>query len=271
MKKLTILAAFMLLATASVIAQTEKTTVIIKETDEGKETTTIVEKFFTSRLQQTLPDLYYGYLNLCNEPFGPEANIPLRSSAFEWGTYNQHTIFCTKGGHFGMTWGFGISNSYNLFSHDKVFVVGIDPNDENKAGFMLLSDYSKSTDEGGLGHGPENNYAHRSYLRYWSLRLPLMVQAQCNINGTPLALAAGVEAEWRFGVRSFARYGGSKHTIANNFDYNPLGLNAIVSLAGDDGVLFARMGLTEFMQAYDSDGNFKDLYQVSIGFGFNFD
>ena len=264
MKKLTILAAFMLLATASVIAQTEKTTVIIKETDEGKETTTIVEKFFTSRLQQTLPDLYYGYLNLCNEPFGPEANIPLRSSAFEWGTYNQHTIFCTKGGHFGMTWGFGISNSYNLFSHD--VVLRTDSEDGNKAIFESLWNYSNKD-----GYGPDNHYAHRSYLRYWSLRLPLMLQTQCNVNGTPLALAAGVEAEWRFGVRSFARYGGSKHSIASNFDYNPLSLNAIVSLAGDDGVLFARVGLTEFMQAYDNDYNFKDLYQITIGFGFNFD
>ena len=268
MKKLTLLAAFMLLATAGLVAQ-EKTTVIIKETNEGKETTTIVEKVFRSKLHQTLPDLYYGYLDLYTGSFGPEAHIPIRSSSFEWGTYNQHTIFCTKGGHFGMTWGLGISNSYNYFSHD--MVLRTDSDDDNKAKFMSLWDYSRPTDEGGFGNGPENHYAHRSFLRYWSLRLPLMLQVQCDVNDTPLALAAGVEAEWRFGVRSYARYGGSKHLISNNLDYNPFGLNAIVSLAGDDGVLFARMGLTDFFQAYDNDGNFKDMYQITIGFGFNFD
>ena len=170
------------------------------------------------------------------------------------------TAFCAENGVLVV----GISNSYNLFSHD--VVLRTDSEDGNKAIFESLWNYSNKD-----GYGPDNHYAHRSYLRYWSLRLPLMLQTQCNVNGTPLALAAGVEAEWRFGVRSFARYGGSKHSIASNFDYNPLGLNAIVSLAGDDGVLFARVGLTEFMQAYDNDYNFKDLYQITIGFGFNFD
>lgn len=274
MKRHLFFAVFMLFATASVFAQTEKTTVIIKESANGTEKTTIVEKVFQSKLHQTLPDLYYSYLNMYNGTFGPEAHIPIRSSSFEWGTYNQHTIFCTKGGHFGMTWGFGISNSYNFFQHDVVLRQYSEDGfneygEEVKKGqayFQNLWDYSNEP-----GNGLENHFAHRSFLRYWSLRLPVMLQVQCEINNTPLALAAGVEAEWRFGVRSFARYGGSKHTISNSLDYNPVGLNALVSLAGDDGVIFVRFGITDFFTAYDTDGGYKDMYQMAIGFGFNFD
>lgn len=262
MKKHLLFAAFMLFATASLFAQKTEKTVIIREGKEGDAKVTVIEKIFKSELHQTLPDLYYGYLNLLSGSFGPEAYVPLRSSSFEWGTYNQHTIFMEKSGHFGMSWGLGISNSYNYFSHDVV----LRKNDDGKAYFQLLDDYSQLE-----GNGPRNAYAHRSFLRYWSLRLPIMMQVQWDINGTPLAVAAGVEAEWRFGVRSFARYGGAKHTITDALDYSPVGLNAIVSLAGDDGVIFARFGLTDFFGVYDTRGNYSNMYQMTIGFGFNFD
>ena len=262
MKKFTILAALMLLATAGLFAQKSEKTIIIREGNDGDEKVTIVEKIFSCKLHQTLPDLYYGKLNMYNGPFGPEAHVSLRSSSFEWGAYNQHTIFITKDSHFGMSWGLGISNSYNYFSHD--LVLRLDEN--NKACFQSLWDYSGEPD-----NGPQNHYAHRSFLRYWSLRLPLLMQVQWEINDTPLAIAAGVEAEWRFGVRSFARYGGSKHTITNSLDYNPVGLNALFSIAGDDGVIFARFGLTDFFSVKDNWGDYSNMYQMSIGFGFNFD
>ena len=263
MKKHLLFAAFMLFASASLFAQTTKErTIIIREGNDNDEKVTVIEKIFTSKLHQTLPDLYYGFLNLNNDAFGPSANVPLRSSSFEWGTYNQHTIFMEKSGHFGMSWGLGISNSYNYFSHDKV----LRKDNEGKAYFQSLNAYSSEE-----GNGPVNNYAHRSFLRYWSLRLPLLMQVQWQINDTPFALAAGVEAEWRFGVRSFARYGGAKHTITDALDYNPVGLNALVSLSGSNAMLFARFGLTDFFGVYDSNGNYSKMCQMTIGFGFNFD
>lgn len=262
MKKHLLFAAFMLLATASVFAQKTEKTTIIREGNDSDEKVTIVEKIFTSKLHQTLPDWYYGFLNLNKSQFGPEANVPLRSSSFEWGTYNQHTLFATRDNHFGMTYGFGISNSYNYFSHNLVL-----RNDENgKAYFQSLNAYSSEE-----GNGPVNNFAHRSFLRYWSLRLPIMMQVQWDINDETLAIAAGVEAEWRFGVRSFARYGGSKHTITNSLDYNPVGLNALFSLAVDDAVLFLRFNLNDFFNVKDTKGDYTDMYQMSIGVGVNFD
>lgn len=263
MKKHLLFAAFMLFASASLFAQTTKErTIIIREGNDDDEKVTVIEKIFTSKLHQTLPDLYYGFLNLNNDAFGPSANVPLRSSSFEWGTYNQHTIFMEKSGHFGMSWGLGISNSYNYFSHDKV----LRKDNEGKAYFQSLNAYSSEE-----GNGPVNNYAHRSFLRYWSLRLPLLMQVQWAINDTPFALAAGIEAEWRFGVRSFARYGGAKHTITDALDYSPVGVNALAALSIDDGIIFARFGLSDFFGVYDTKGDFSNMYQMTIGFGFNFD
>lgn len=248
MKKITILSAILLFSVIGMQAQK----VTVSET----RVRTVSEKI-TKGLHPGLPDLYYSFLNMTKGSFGPEANVPLRPSSFEWGMYSPVTIFCTGGGHFGMATGLGISNSYNFFDHSKVLVM----NDGNSE-FQQLYDYSSIE-----GNGPVTNLAHRSFLRYWSLRLPLTMQLQWNIDGNWVTISAGAEIEWRFGVRSFAKYGGSKHTISNDLDYNPLGVNALVSLGFDDTVIFARMGLTEM---FKSD-KLNDIYQFAFGFGFNFD
>ena len=260
MKKNLLFAAIMLFATTSIFAQSEQT-VVIKEKGDGNERITVVEKIFHNEmLYDALPNLYYSYLDMRTSAFGPEANVPLRSSSFEWGLYNSTPVFITKGGHFGMSTGFGISNSYNFFTQDQVLRL----DEERKAFFQSLNVYSSEED-----HGPVNNFAHRSFLRYWSLRVPLMFQYQWKIQSTntPMAIAAGAEFEWRFGVRSFARYGGAKHTITDNLDYNPIGFNALVSLVFDDSVIFFRMGLTDMFTVKDS----SDIYQMAIGFGCKID
>jgi hypothetical protein len=258
MKKFTLLAFAMLFLTAGLFAQTEKTTVIINKNDGKEEKITIVERVFNHDLVRNLPGFYLAHLRMREGAFGSEANIPTRPSSFEWGLYSSNTIFCTAGGHFGMSWGFGISNSYNYFSHDKVLRVDADRN----AYFQSLREYSSED-----GNGPVNDYAHRSFLRYWSLRLPVLMQVQWNIQGTPFAISAGAELEWRFGVRSFARYGGSKHLVTNNLNYNPIGCNALVSLVFDNSIFFFRMGLTDMFTVKDV----SDIYQMTFGVGFTFD
>lgn len=261
MKKFT-LAAIMLFATAIVFAQNEKTTVIIKGHQDGDEKVTVIEKFLKNKLCDPLPGIYYAYLDMRSGAFGPEASLPLRSSSFEWGLYSTKEVVCSKGGHFGISTGLGISNAYNYFTHDKVLNV-----DANRNAFIQsLREYSDQE-----GHGPGNDYAHRSFLRYWSLRLPVMIQCQWMVSDDPMALAVGAELEWRFGVRSFARYGGSKHTITDDLDYSPVGFNALVSLAFDEAVIFFRMGLTDMFKIKDANNELGDVNQMAIGFGFNFD
>lgn len=262
MKRFTILAVCMLLATASVFAQNSEKTVIIRENKSGNEKVTIVEKLIHDQLIDPLPDLYYSYLNLRNGVFGPEANVPLRSSSFEWGLYSMDQLFCTKNGHFGMTTGFGIGNSYNYFDHNMVLRV----NKDNEAYFQLLHDYSSEE-----GNGPVNNNAHRSFLRYWSFRLPVMIQGQWEINDKPLVVAAGAEVELRCGMRSFARYGGAKHKVADNLNYEQWGVNALLSIRADNSVVFLRVGLSDMLKVTDTNGKQIDMCQAALGFGFNFD
>lgn len=264
MKKQFFLAALLFLSagifaqsTSRSVSQSEKIT-IVRSNDDCDEKITIVNRIFHNvKLVDPLPDLYYSYLNMMTGTFGLEANIPLRSSSFEWGFYSTTPVFCTRDGHFGMATGFGISNAYNFFTHDKVLKV-----DDNREAYIESLNVYSSIE----GHGPANNFAHRSYLRYWSLRLPVMFEFQWRINGTPLALAAGCELEWRFGMRSFARYGGAKHTITDSLNYSPIGFNALFSFVFKDTVIFFRSGLTEMLNVKDCG----DIYQMSIGFGFNF-
>ncbi len=258
MKRHLFIAVFMLFATASVFAQ-EKTTVIIKEKNDNDEKVTIVQKIFHNpKMVDPLPGIYYSYENMFTGTFGPEANIPLRSSSFEWGLYGTTHVVTSRNGVFGISTGLGISNAYNYLTHDMVL-----NQDENRVAYLEpLITYS-STD----GHGPANNFAHRSFVRYWSLRLPVMLQLQWRVNNTPMAVAAGAELEWRFGMRSFARYGGAKHTITDNLNSNPVGFNVLFSLIFDDTVIFFRSGLTDMFSVKDCG----DIYQMSLGFGFNFD
>jgi|GEM_PF-1335119 len=215
-------------------------------------------RWFNNRLQQPLPKLYFAHLEMTDGFFGHSADgMHQRPSSFEWGHYSSTTIFCTKGGHFGMATGLGISNSYNYFSHDVVFK----PEGNNSVVFQPLSEYSL---ENG---GQEFTHAHRSFLRYWSLRLPLTMQLQFNVNHGYLTFSAGAELEWRFGVRSFARYGGSKHTISKDLDYNPIGLNALFQVGYSSVIVFTRMGVTQMFNNQD----IMDIYQLSVGIGWNFD
>lgn len=269
MKKFTLFVAVMLFATANIFAQSETTTIItenkiVTTTKNGDDkTVTIVEKILRNRkVHDPLPTIYYSYLDMYTGTFGPEASVPLRSSSFEWGFYFTGPVVSSRGDHFGISTGLGISNAYNFFAHDKVLNI-----DENRKAFIDdLSIYS-----GEEGHGPQNNFAHRSFLRYWSLRLPVMFQLQWDINNTPMQIAAGAELEWRFGMRSFARYGGSKHTITDNLNYSPIGFNVLFSLVFDDTVIFFRSGITDMMSIKDINGNDSNIYQMSLGFGFNFD
>ena len=261
MKKLTILAAVMLFATIGMYAQAEKTTIIVREKT-SEEKVTIVERLLHDNLHDPLPDVYYSYLNLRNGVCGPAAHVPLRSSSFEWGIYSMDQLFCTKDGHFGMTTGFGIGNSYNYFDHDLVLRV----DDDKQAYFQSLNAYSSED-----GHGPANNYAHRTFLRYWSFRLPVMIQGEWTINDKPFIVGAGAEVELRCGMRSFARYGGAKHTVADNLNYEQWGVNALFSVRADNSVVFLRVGLSDMLSVIDTHGDKISMTQASLGFGFNID
>jgi len=204
-------------------------------------------------LEQTLPILYFNYLNIADGAFGAKSNlIPQRPVSIEWGMYCPVTIFSTgKKTIFGMATGLGFSNSYNHF--DTRFVMKNDVFGD--ANIFTLDEYTD-------GRFVD---ASKSYLRYWSFRLPLTMQLQWKVGKRPLSVSAGAEVEWRFGMRSFAKYDGAKRLIDDKLNYKPFGCNALFQVGYGGVILFTRFGLTDM---FGSDA-FK-ANQFTAGIGFNF-
>lgn len=205
-------------------------------------------------LEQQLPILYFNYMNISNGDFGSSSPyIEQRPVSFEWGMYFPMTIFSTGNRTvFGMATGLGFSNSYNQF--DTKYVMAKDENGDME--MKTLADHTAG----------QFDDASKSYLRYWSFRLPLTMQLQWKVGGEPLTVSAGAEVEWRVGMRSFAKYDGAKRTICDKVNYNPFGCNAIVQVGYAGVIIFSRMGLTDM---FDSP-NLGSAYQFTAGIGFNF-
>lgn len=205
-------------------------------------------------LEQQLPILYFNYMNISNGDFGSSSPyIEQRPVSFEWGMYKPMTIFSVGNRTvFGMATGLGFSNSYNQF--ETKYVMAKDENGDME--MKTLADHTEGRFDD----------ARKSYLRYWSFRLPLTMQLQWKVGGEPLTVSAGAEVEWRVGMRSFAKYDGAKRTICSSVNYNPFGCNAIVQVGYAGVILFSRMGLTDM---FDSP-NLGSAYQFTAGIGFNF-
>ena len=205
------------------------------------------------RLAQPLPLLYFSYMNIGDGAFGEKSSaIPQRPVSFEWGMYCPVTIFSTgKTTVFGMATGIGFSNSYNHF--DTRYVMKNDVNGD--VNILTLEDYTdgKFVD------------AKKSYLRYWSFRLPLTMQLQWKVGRRPLTLSAGAEVEWRIGMRSFSKFDGEKQLIDRKLSYNPFGCNALFQVGYAGVILFTRFGLTDMFGSDAFNAN-----QFTAGIGFNF-
>lgn len=205
-------------------------------------------------LEQQLPILYFNYMNISNGDFGSSSPyIEQRPVSFEWGMYKPMTIFSVGNRTvFGMATGLGVSNSYNQF--ETKYVMAKDENGDME--MKTLADHTEGRFDD----------ARKSYLRYWSFRLPLTMQLQWKVGGEPLTVSAGAEVEWRVGMRSFAKYDGAKRTICSSVNYNPFGCNAIVQVGYAGVIIFSRMGLTDM---FDSP-KLGSAYQFTAGIGFNF-
>lgn len=217
----------------------------------------VIEKYgckrHSRRLKQALPILYFNYLNMADGAFGAKSNlIPQRPVSIEWGMYCPVTIFKTgKKTVFGMATGLGFSNSYNHF--DTRYVMKNDASGD--ANIFTLSQHTdgKFVD------------ASKSYLRYWSFRLPLTMQLQWKVGKRPLSVSAGAEVEWRFGMRSFSKYDGAKRLVEDKLNYKPFGCNALFQVGYAGVILFTRFGLTDMFGSHAFKAN-----QFTAGIGFNF-
>ncbi len=226
----------------------KKQHIVVKETEDNQKQYKI--KYFES----AYPCIYYSYSQMYDDSFMFESSAFLqRPNSFEWGLYLFDEEICyNKSRTLGLVTALGISNTYNFFNNKTVLAT-----DNGTPYIYNFNDGGEIVPEGMSGR----TYVDKSFLRYWSLRLPVSVQIQWRLSYKVMALSVGPELEWRFGVRSITNYDGGKHVVADDINYNPLGVNVLTTLKFQDFVLFGRFGLT---QMFGSD---IKAVPFNVGFG----
>lgn len=226
----------------------KKQNIVVKETENNQKQYKI--KYFES----AFPSFYYSYSQMYDDSFMFESSAFLqRPNSFEWGLYLFDEEICyNKSRTLGLVTALGISNTYNFFNNKTVLAT-----DNGTPYIYNFNDGGEIVPEGMSGR----TYVDKSFLRYWSLRLPVSVQIQWRLSYKVMALSVGPELEWRFGVRSITNYDGGKHVVADDINYNPLGVNVLTTLKFQDFVIFGRFGLTSMF------GSDIKAVPFNVGFG----
>lgn len=225
-----------------------------EESDKNADQTT--KSFKIKTFDAVFPSLYFSSSQLADAPFQFSSSVfQQRPISFEWGSYIFGVKMCSnKSNTLGLTAGLGISNTYNYLNNNSVLAADNGKPyvyDFEKGGEIIPDDMQGLTG------------VDKSFVRYWSLRLPVNMQVQWRVGYKKMALSVGPELEWRFGMRSFARYYGSKHTVSKEINYNPLAVNALMLISYDDIVLFGRFALTDMF------GDALKSVPFNLGIGFN--
>lgn len=218
------------------------------------------------------PTIYYAYSAMTHPITKNDWGVPsLKANSFEWGSYIVQFDIChNKRKSFGLTTALGISNTYNHFSNS---ILGTSREITNGA-MELTYLYHIITYDIPMPDGVENHTMailngelEDSFLRYWSLRLPISVQFQWRLGYNKMAFSFGPEFEWRFAMKSFIEYDGNKYLVSDKLAYNPFGVNALAVLSFRDFVIFGRTGLTYLFNQKRSP---EYVLPVNIGIGLTF-
>lgn len=214
------------------------------------EQTTIVSVPFVKkknknyRFDPHYPAVYVGFDKLSKGALQYSAGVPqIGSKSWEWGI----NPFCggialTPNNHWGITAALGIARIVHKIDDNHGF--------EKIDGITVCQP------------APEGVDYQKSWLRYWAFRLPISMEWQTKFGSSRAFITAGPEVEWRVGIKSRAKYEGSKHTLSSNMNTNPLGLNLLLQ-AGYGCLGFnARFALTSFFEKNKG----PELYPASLGF-----
>ena len=213
------------------------------------ERTTIVSLPFVKRKKDNYrfdphyAGIYFGFNKSADKTFRYSSSLPqINSKSWEWGINPFYGgIAISPDNHWGVTSALGVArivykfdNNYGLEKVDGITVCK-----PAKSGIEYQS----------------------SWLRYWAFRLPISLEWQTRLGSDRAFIATGIEAEWRTGIVSRAKYDGDKHTLSNKLNTNPLGLNMLIQ-AGYRRIGFnARFALTSFFEQNKG----PEMYPSSIG------
>lgn len=208
----------------------------------------IPNKKHTGHFDANYPFFYFTFGRGSGNAMSYTSRYPEKSGkSIDWG-FNilNSEVQLDKRGQWGLTWAIGTAYSRHTF-------------DTNAA-------LEKTEDNVVWTPAPEGINYQKSWLRYWSFRIPLGIEWQKKIKGSHLYISAGPEMEIRFAMKSKVKYDGHDHTLTNNPNANVIGANLMVQAGYGCLSFIGRFGLTPLM---DKDRSPR-LYHSSIGFGIHF-
>ena len=194
------------------------------------------------------PGIFLGKPSLCDGAFGGKPDYTRDSKSWEWGiTFATFQGAISKEHALGLTGALQLTNVHQHFS--KSHVLSCDPDG--------VYSFTASPDD-----------TRKSYMSYWALHMPIMLETQSHWGKSRVNLAIGLYAEWRFKAASRYYVQKGKVTENNDLDINPLGLG-IEARAGLSGIQFyCRMALTPIINTKNTPTLPKAFYPVSLGIGF---
>ena len=218
-----------------------------------------------NHFEPNYPSIYYAYSTL--KATNNLMLIHQRSNSFEWGSYFSQLELChNKKKTFGLTAAIGISNTYNYLN----CIIGTHSHtgiESDNCTYFYYGGDAEEMPEGFEGIAYKED-VKESYLRYWSLRLPVSAQLQWRIGNKKMAFSFGPEFEWRFAMKSKVKFNkGGKYTVSDNLSYNPFAVNALAVFSFRDFVIFGRAGLT---QLFNQNNSHESVVPVNLGVGFSF-
>lgn len=167
-----------------------------------------------------------------NLPLSGIGGVSQGNSSYEIGFYLLSENFpINKRNTIALTSAFGFSQTINKLSDSNGFIHASDENGVSGTYFTKMETYS------------------RTWLRTWSLRLPVCIEFQIPTerHRKKLFFSVGPEFEYRLSCLSRGKENGKKRNIEKDLDYNKFGINLMMQMGVDNIGLIARVGLTPLL------------------------
>ena len=103
----------------------------------------------------------------------------------------------------------------------------------------------------------------KSYLSYWALRFPIMLEWSNRIGGDDVYAAFGPSIEFRFNERSRYKLG-KRHTLTKDVNMNPIGINLEARVGYGFFMLYARTAFTPLLRTKYA----PEWHPFTVGCGF---
>ena len=186
-----------------------------------------------------LPFYYMGFSGFFQDsPFSMDFHdIGLdEAKSWEWGIYLPMDAVRLGNDHIGLGFAFGFGRTMYKFDTPRYFYTS-----------RSLDVYSSRSLDGeqrftSYGTLPSAESYDETWFRYWSFKLPVLLEFQTSDDG--FFLSVGPELEYRFSPASRGRqYGKRKETITNSISMHPLNVNLLAQVGFNNVSIMAKTSL----------------------------